>query len=139
METRDKDYIAAGAVNWATQMSFEPVRVGIMVELHSDLNETIEKSRNFTLHLLGKGQEELVKKFAKDTKVQNGELNSVGFKIGENGAPLLEEGIGYIECNVVDRFTVGDHSLFVGELVDSELTGDKDPICTMETEMYYKG
>ena len=139
MSTRDKDYLAAGTVNWVTQLSIDPVRIGIGIQLHHDLNETIEKSRNFTVHILEEGQENLVKQFSKDSSITSEKINQIGFEIGENGAPLLSKGIGYIECKVVDRLTIGDHSLFVGEVVAHDLINDAMPLCTMQTGMIYEG
>jgi flavin reductase (DIM6/NTAB) family NADH-FMN oxidoreductase RutF len=32
-------------------------------------------------------------------------------------APLIEECVGHIECGVIERFSLGDHDLFVGEVL----------------------
>ena len=39
---------------------------------------------------------------------------------GSLGAPLLEGALGWIECRLRHEYEVGDHTLFVGEVVSVE-------------------
>ena len=41
------------------------------------------------------------------------------FTIGSNGGPLLSNAAAYLECTLVDTIEKGDHSIFVGEVVDA--------------------
>ena len=36
-------------------------------------------------------------------------------------APLIEECVGHLECRLHSQFTAGDHTIFVGEIVDAHV------------------
>jgi flavin reductase (DIM6/NTAB) family NADH-FMN oxidoreductase RutF len=43
------------------------------------------------------------------------------FRWGSTGAPVLERAPGFVECRLVESVEVGDHSVFVGEVVEAGL------------------
>ena len=135
METRDKDYIAAGTVNWLTQVSFDPLQVAVSVGLFSDLNETIDKSQGFTVHVLRKDQQELIEKFAQKSDIQSTTINGISFsRTGEQA--ILDLPCTTIECKLKDSVRVGDHTMHIGEvqkMVDHEV----EPISTVEHPTQY--
>lgn len=136
LKTRDSDYIAAGTVNWASQVSFEPEMLAVAVGKMSDLNETIDYSGKFTLHLLQKSQKDLVEKFGSKTEVEGDRVNGVPFT-KENGELILENTIGYITCKVTETVNVGDHTIHFGEVVKQRMQNDAEPLCTMELKTQY--
>ncbi len=136
LKTRDKDYIAAGTVNWASQVSFEPEMLAVAVGKKSDLNETIDYSGKFTLHILEKNQKDLVGKFGSKTEVEGNKVNGVPFT-KENGELVLEGTIGYITCKVTETKNIGDHTIHFGEVVVKHMQKDSEPLCTMQLETQY--
>ena len=44
----------------------------------------------------------------------------VSYRIGANGAPILNGTIGYIECRVVSTYDGGDHTIYLGEIEQAE-------------------
>ncbi|MCA1762645.1 MAG: flavin reductase family protein [Cryomorphaceae bacterium] len=137
LKTRDNDYIAAGTVNWASQVSFEPEMLAVAVGQMSDLNETIDYSGHFTLHILGKDHKEMVEKFGSKSKVEANTINGVPFT-KEKGEVVLENTLGYVTCKVTETVNVGDHTVHFGEVVRQNLQRDSEPICTMELTSQYK-
>ena len=54
-----------------------------------------------------------------------------GFHIsdGPNGSPVLDGALAFIECKVAETFTAGDHTLFIGSIVEAKLLKeDTDPL-----------
>lgn len=54
-------------------------------------------------------------------------------------APLIAECVANLECRVVDRFTTGDHSIFVGEVVAA--WGPEEPgtlLCLVDESAGYE-
>ena len=47
------------------------------------------------------------------------------FRAGSTGAPILTNTPAYIECRLVGTVEKGDHSVFVGEVVDAGVS--KEP------------
>ena len=140
MSTRDQDYVAAATVSWVSQASFDPPLVTVAVRKHSDLHETIEKSRVFAINIVGKDDQDMLKPFAEKSKVEDNKINGFAFKDGETGSPILDEVPAYFECKVVEDITRGDHSVFVGEVVAGGTRNDSAvPLIEWETNMHYGG
>ena len=101
MKTRDKDWVSAGTVSWATQSSFDPILVTVAIQKDSDLNETIQKSQVFSLTVIGKDEKSLIEKFANKRRwdYSDNKVNGVSYKEGSTGAPLLGCGVATLECN----------------------------------------
>jgi len=137
LKTREKDYIAAGTINWASQVSFDPAMIAVAVGQKSDLNETINYSGRFTLHILGDSNKNMVGDFATDSNIDNGAINGHPFTKRDQSV-ILNEAPGYITCEVTNEIQVGDHNLYIGKVVSSELKNpNANLICTMDVPTEY--
>lgn len=125
----DEEHVASGAVNWVTQSSFDPPQVVVCVRKDSYLHSVIEDAGTFALNAVGKSQEDLAVRFFKPVEVDGQTLGGFAFKAGATGAPLLVDVPAYIECNVVGSTQTGDHTVFIGEVVNAfaELEGEARP------------
>lgn len=142
LKTRDKDWVAAGTVSWATQSSFNPPLITVAIQKDSNLNETIQKSQAFSLTILGRDEEALISRFAQQTDVDYSDhaVNGVSYKAGQTGAPILDCGVATLECTLVDALTTsGDHLLFVGKVENAIVNNDHEPICEKDTRNAYEG
>lgn len=144
METRDEDYLAAGTVAWATQSSFEPPMVTIALQKNSDLAETVAKSYQFSLHILGLDQKDMAKDFAEASKIDrvHQKINGYDFHDGlSTNLPIINGTIGYLECELKDiSKNEGDHILFTGEVIGGEVHNKKaQPLHEWKTGLHYGG
>jgi flavin reductase (DIM6/NTAB) family NADH-FMN oxidoreductase RutF len=140
LKTRQKDFIAAGTINWLTQVSFEPAMVAIAVEMQSDLNETIDHSQHFTIHILTSAQEDWIEKFGGDSTIEDGKINGVDYLIKDNEL-ILHGTIGHFTCKIDKNKSVsaGDHTVHIGEVVSVHIENESaSPICTKEKKSQYK-
>ena len=56
------------------------------------------------------------------------------------GAPVFEEAIAWLDCEVRQAIDLGTHTLFVGELVDAAINDDDKRSAAMsDTRMKYGG
>ena len=113
--------IAAATVNWVTQVSFAPPLVVVGVKADSSVHGVIKDAGAFALNMLGKGQQAAAFAFFKPTSVEGGRLNGETYRRGTTGAPILESLPAFVECTLVATVEKGDHSVFVGEVVDAGL------------------
>jgi flavin reductase (DIM6/NTAB) family NADH-FMN oxidoreductase RutF len=120
LKTREKDYLAAGTVNWLTQLSFDPPMVGVAIGQKADLNETIDYSRHFTVHLLGPDQKGWVERFSGDSVIEDGKINGVAFEKDDH-ALILKDTLGYLVCQLEKSTTTGDHTFHIGKVIKAEL------------------
>jgi flavin reductase (DIM6/NTAB) family NADH-FMN oxidoreductase RutF len=107
-------------LNWATQVSFEPKHLAIAVVQTAVTHELISEGRVFSLCLLGREDRAAVRKFTKPAELdaEARTLNGFAFRDGRSGAPILEISLAWVDCEVRQALAVGDHTLFLGEIVD---------------------
>lgn len=122
-----KDGRVTGAtVNWVTQASFEPPLVAVAVKADSQAHGIIKDAGAFALNVLGKGQQSLAFAFFKPVEREGQSIGGEEFHAGMAGAPILESTPAFVECTVVDVVERGDHSIFVGEVVDAGISSEPE-------------
>lgn len=136
LKTREDDYIAAGTLNWVSQVSFSPEIISIAIGQKSDLNETINYSEHFTVHLLSEEHKEYVKKFGSKSTVEKDKINGVPFQ-KQNDQAIIKDTLGYLTCKVVKSLNIGDHTVYFGEVIKEDLQKDKKGLCTMQLPSEY--
>ncbi len=117
----DEDKIAAATVNWVTQASFQPPIIAVGVKKDSGIHAIAQESGSFALNILGKGQQGAAFAFFKAVQRDGNTINGEPFRMGSTGAPVLESVPAVVECKLVKVVPVGDHDLFLGEVVHAEV------------------
>ena len=118
-----KDGSPAGAtVNWVTQTSFSPPLLALGVKPDSGVYHAARESGHFVLNVLGKGQQAMAYTFFKPAERQGQTISGEPFRAGKTGAPILTNTPAYIECTLETTVEMGDHSIFVGKVVDVGLS-----------------
>ena len=131
-------------LNWATQLSFEPKLVGISVEQPALTHELISQGGVFSLNIIDREDRAVVRKFVKPVELDQaaGTMNGIGFHHGPvTGAPVLDQAVGWLECQVRQQVACGHHTLFIGEVVNCGFQAPEDTaVLRMEdTRMVYGG
>ena len=116
--------VAAATVNWVTQTSFSPPLVVIGVKNDSGAHGIIKESGAFAINVLGKGQQGAAFNFFKSHEREGDSIGGEAFEKGTTGAPLLLSTPAWFECKLTDTIEKGDHSIFVGEVVEAGLRKD---------------
>jgi len=134
----------AMTLSWATQVSFEPKWIGIGVERDALTHELIAASETFSLCMIDREDRAIVRKFTKpvDTDLAARTLNGFAYLDGPaTGAPVLAQSVAYVECEVRQPVTIGNHTLFLGEVVNAAFLRDEETeVLRMEdTRMNYGG
>ncbi len=129
----------AFTATWVTQVSFQPPLVVIGVRKDGVSYAMIEKSRVFVLNFLGPDQKPLAQHFLKPAHLGGDKLEGVRYRLGKTGAPILEEAIAYVECEVREIRPGGDHAVVIGEVVEAGVFRDADPLALKETGWQYGG
>ncbi len=112
-------------VNALASVSLDPPIVMIALDRKRFIVPTIDATRRFAVNILHEDQQWLSDCFAGANVSPGRELFcGAGWHPGPAGQPLLDGVIASLECSVVDRFTVGDHHLYVGRV---EGLGLNDP------------
>ena len=119
--TVDADGEALGlTVGSLLSLSLEPALVGVAISRQAALHELLRTAGAFAASLLAEGQEALASHFARGVPpiaLWSGVSTRPG---AETGARLLDGALGWIECRTAAEHAVGDHTLFVGEVLAVE-------------------
>lgn len=127
MTAEDKDgRISAATVNWVTQASFKPPLVAVGVKADSQIHDIIKTAGNFALNVLGKRQHGTAYAFFKPAERDGQKISGKPFRAGSTGAPVLENTPAFVECRLVTTVEEGDHSIFVGKVVDAGVTQEPE-------------
>jgi flavin reductase (DIM6/NTAB) family NADH-FMN oxidoreductase RutF len=130
-------------LNWATQVSSDPKLLAIAVEVEAYTHELVSAGRVFSLNIVDREDRAIVRKFTKpvDVDLAARTLNGFAYHDGITGAPVLDQAVAFLDCEVRESFAVGDHTLFLGEIVDAGFQKPEDtPVLRMEdTRMNYGG
>ena len=120
---------------WAMCCSVKPPLVSVYIYHKQLTRELIRQSREFVVNVLASDQVEVSEtcgtisgrkadKYAK-AKLQTRPAEKVN-------VPLIEGCLANLECKVVAEYEVGDHTLFVGEIVAAHDGGRRDPLVYVE-------
>jgi flavin reductase (DIM6/NTAB) family NADH-FMN oxidoreductase RutF len=130
-------------LNWATQVSFAPKMLAVGIEIAAFTHELVSEGRAFSLNIIDREDRAIVRKFTKPVEVDLSArtLNGFPFHDGLSGAPILDQAVAYLDCEVRESVVVGEHTLFLGEIVDAGFQKPEDtPVLRMEdTRMNYGG
>jgi len=97
----DGTQIAAGAINWVSQASFQPPLVMIGVKVDSNLHRLIKASGSLAINIVAEDQKDLAAAFFKPSQIAGNTINGHEFEKGVTGAPLLLATPAYLEGRVV--------------------------------------
>ena len=126
--------------SWITQLSMEPVLVGVGVDNTAVTHRLIAEGGSFTVNLWDAEDTKVFVKFSKPATDDGSTLNGRAVRAGVTGAPIFEEAIAWLECEVRHTLDLGSHTLFVGELVDAAINDDAKRSASMaDTRMKYGG
>ena len=99
-------------------LSLEPPLVGFAVRRDAALHELLRRAGEFGVSLLAEGQEQAAQHFARGVPPI---ALWHGIDVREDdGAPLLEGALGWLRGRVAAEHPAGDHTFFVGEVLEVE-------------------
>ena len=110
--------------SWVSRASRNPPMLVACIGHRSYTNELIKKAGYFVVNTLAEGQQEIGKHFGFVSGRDADKLKEIEYIEGESGTPILREAMSYLECELFDTFTTGDHTAFVGKIINGRVLGD---------------
>jgi flavin reductase (DIM6/NTAB) family NADH-FMN oxidoreductase RutF len=111
-------------VNSFTSVSLEPPLILISLGHGVTAIQHFRTSKYFAINILSVGQRSLSDRFARKGQDR---FDGTEWLPGVTGAPLLPDALAAIECAVYRIIPMGDHDLFVGEVVRATVA-EGDPL-----------
>ena len=138
--SRSGDDYNAMTTSWITQLSMDPVIIGIGVDNTAVTHRLISEGGSFTVNLWNSEDTRVFVKFSKPASWEDGTLNGRAVRTEATGAPVLDEAIAWMDCEVRQSIDFGTHTLFAGELVAAGIHYDEARAAAMsDTRMKYGG
>ena len=100
-------------------LSVDPPLVGVSVSRHAAMHELLRSAGGFALSLLAGDQESIAQHFARGVP-PFAHWHGIATRAEAEGAPLVEDAIGWLECRTEAEHDAGDHTFFVGEVLSVE-------------------
>jgi len=138
--SRAGDERNAMTTSWITQLSMEPVLLGVGVDNDAVTHRLISDGGSFTVNLWDAADTRVFVKFSKPAVDDGASLNGRPVRAATTGAPVFEEALAWMDCTVRHSLDLGTHTLFVGEVVDAAIVhADARPASMSDTRMKYGG
>ena len=127
--TRTKEKVNGMTAAWISQVSMNPVLLMVSIAPARYTHGLIIESGYFAINVLSDGQEGLAQSFGFKSGRKFDKFQNVPYFDAPNGSPVLKDAMAFFECKLVDAFTAGDHSLFIGHVVEAKLLqSDQEPL-----------
>jgi flavin reductase (DIM6/NTAB) family NADH-FMN oxidoreductase RutF/rubredoxin len=129
------DKINGQIANTVFQVTSEPSTIAVSINKNNLTHEYIKESRLFSVSILC---EDTPLSFIGNFGFKSGrdidKFKGIDYTRGNTGVPVLKENSSaYLEIKVTKEMDVGTHTIFIGDLVGAEVTGNKAPM----TYAYY--
>ncbi|WP_017652054.1 diflavin flavoprotein [Fortiea contorta] len=104
------DVSSAMLASWVSQASFKPLGFSIAVAKDRAIESLMQVGDRFVLNVLEESSyQTLMKHFLKRFAPGADRFQGVRTQPAENGAPILNDALAYMECEVASRMDCGDH------------------------------
>jgi flavin reductase (DIM6/NTAB) family NADH-FMN oxidoreductase RutF len=138
--SRAGDERNAMTTSWITQLAQDPVLIGVGVDNDAVTHRLITDGGSFTVNLWDAEDTRVFVKFSKPAADDGDTLNGRAVRAATTGAPVFDEAVAWMDCEVRHALDLGSHTLFVGEVVDAAVNDDEArPASMADTRMKYGG
>ncbi len=103
-------------VSWVQQATFDPPAITVCLKQGRPASRLINASECFLLNVMGEDSKALFQHFGKGFSLEEDAFDGLSVRETAFG-PLIESCIAHLGCQVTTTVPVGDHDLYVGEVV----------------------
>ena len=120
------DNRSAMLASWVSQASFKPLGLTIAVAKDRAIESLMRVGDSFVLNVLEENNyQPLMKHFLKRIAPGDDRFEGIDIQAAQNGSPILNDALAYLECEVKTRMDCGDHWLVyatvsIGRLAKSD-------------------
>ena len=126
---RSGDKVNGMTAAWVTQVSFKPAMIAVSIAPQRYTHGLIKESGYFCINALPVESKDVAKHFGFKSGRKTDKFKGMRYTNSLKGSPVLESAYAYVECEVVHTYEAGDHTLFIGSVIDSvELKDGANPL-----------
>ncbi len=115
-----------------TSISLDPPLVAVCVGNHNRAPEMIRRSGRFGVSILARDQEAVSNHFARSGREPSATFEGATPHATGHDVTVVEGSLAWLACSLHQAVELGDHTLIVGEVLETRTSPDRDPL------MYYR-
>ena len=119
--TRAGEKINGMTAAWVSQVYLNPLLIMVSIAPPRYTHSLIQESGIFVINVLTSDQVELAKRFGYKSGRKIDKFAGLETLTAGSGAPILPQAYAYLDLKLAHTFTAGDHTLFVGEVLDAKI------------------
>lgn len=137
VSTRHGGKVNAMTAAWVARASFDPPLITIAVGTTRHSHDMIAGSGVFAVNVLSIDNILIGKHFGLKTGKKTDKFADVAFDAKITGSPILKDVVAWLDCKVVGSMKAGDHTLFIGEVLDAGMLREADTLI-YDKETFFK-
>jgi flavin reductase (DIM6/NTAB) family NADH-FMN oxidoreductase RutF len=114
--------------SWVQQCSFKPPRVSMAVQPGREIIKLFQADARIAINILESSQTDMVAHFGKGFAPGDDAFRGLEVFREADKAPVLAEALAALDVRLIDRFSAGDHDLFVLEIVAGRVLDEGQPM-----------
>ena len=111
--------------SWVNQCSFDPPAVSIVLATVRPARLLVEASGAFVINVLREESKGLMKHFLQPD--EDDIFKGLKTRKGLHGIRILADAVSCLECELVESSLIGDHVLYIGEVVGGKMLKGGEP------------
>jgi len=133
--SKKNDKINGQIANALFQVTSNPPTIAVSINIENLTHEFIENSKKFTVSIISeKAPMKYIGTFGFRSGRDIDKFLESNYKLNKDKIPIvLDYTIAYIEVDVIEKITVGTHTIFIGNVIGAEILSDDKPM----TYKYY--
>jgi flavin reductase (DIM6/NTAB) family NADH-FMN oxidoreductase RutF len=131
--TRLGDDLHGMTANAVTSLSLDPMLVLVCVDKTADTHDILAKAGVFAVNILNREQADISNRFAKKEFDGAHGLEDIAHSFAVTGSPIIDGAIAYLDCRTTIEHHGGDHTIFIGEVMEAREVSDEAPLA------FYRG
>ncbi len=136
ISTKLGDRVNAMTAAWVSRASFFPPLVTVAVGKTRFSHHMIEGSGVFAINALGPDGIGTAKHFGLKSGADTDKFSGVDYDTKVTGSPIIKDAIAWVDCKVYAAHDAGDHTLFIGEILDGGVLRDVETIVYRREDIF---
>lgn len=119
------------AAEWTFNVSYRPFLIAVLIDPENVTHDEILAAKEFGVNLVPPELVDAMGFAGHYSKAETDKLSSdlfTTYHAAKIGAPMIDGCVLNAECRLVEHRTLGDHTLFVGEVVSFRVDPSREPL-----------
>ena len=127
--TKLEDMVYGITVSSFSSLSMDPRLILVSLADSNHLPHMVKKSGVFGVSILAEGQDDISSFFSTSGRNPTSEFEEpVKVVVAETGSPLIAGALAHIDCELLEAFPGGDHTIAVGRVVSATFNPERLPL-----------